>query len=75
MTLMLYVHTIIIMGELYKGVAGLSNVGAVGEKFLPEALLLAIDFFIYYLRIFLAKDISTARNKRTKESFGTETAD
>ena len=37
-----------------------------------EALLLATDFFIQYLRIFRAKDISTARNRRRKESFGTE---
>ena len=35
---------------------------------LYEALLLANDFFVHYLRIFRAKDMSTARNRRRKES-------
>ena len=40
---------------------------------LYQGLLLATDFFVHYLRIFRAKDISTARNRPRKESFGAET--
>ena len=40
------------------------------REIFTEALLLATDFFFFYLRI---KDISTARNRRRKESFGAET--
>ena len=34
---------------------------------------MATDFFVHYLRIFRAKDISTARSRRRKDSFGAET--
>ena len=44
-----------------------------GPEIFTEALLLATGFFAHYLRIFRAKDISTVRNRRRKESFGAET--
>ena len=34
---------------------------------------MATDFFVRYLRIFCAKDMSAAQNRRRKESFGAET--
>ena len=43
-----------------------------GREIFTEALLLATDFFVHYLRIFHTKDLSTARIRR-KESFGAET--
>ena len=44
-----------------------------GREIFTEALLLATDFFVHYLRIFRAKDMSAARNRWRKESFGAET--
>ena len=44
-----------------------------GREIFTEALLLATDFFVHYLRIFHAKDISTAQSRRRKDSFGAET--
>ena len=44
-----------------------------GQEIFTEALLLATDFFVHYLRNFLAKDMSAARNRWRKESFGAET--
>ena len=44
-----------------------------GQEIFTEALLLATDFFVHYLRNFRAKDMSAARNRRRKESFGAET--
>ena len=35
--------------------------------------MLATDFFVHYLRNFRAKDMSAARNRWSKESFGAET--
>ena len=47
--------------------------GALWAGNLYQAILLATDFFVHYLRIFRAKDIPAARNRRRKESFGAET--
>ena len=47
--------------------------GALWAGNLYRGLLLATDFFVHYLRIFCAKDISTARNRLRKESFVAET--
>ena len=44
-----------------------------GREIFTEALLLATDFFVHNFRIFRAKDLSAARNRRRKESFGAET--
>ena len=44
-----------------------------GREIFTEALLLATDFFVHYLRNFHAKDMSVARNRWSKESFGAET--
>ena len=44
-----------------------------GREIFTEALLLATDFFDHYLRNFRAKDMSAARNRWSKESFGVET--
>ena len=44
-----------------------------GREIFTEALLLTTDFFVHYLRIRRAKDISTVPNRRRKESFGAET--
>ena len=44
-----------------------------GQEIFTEALLLVTDFFVQYVSIFRAKDISTARNRQRKESFGAET--
>ena len=35
-----------------------------GQEIFTEALLLATDFFVHYLRIFRTKDMSTARIRR-----------
>ena len=35
--------------------------------------VVATDFFVHYLRICRAKDMSAARNRWRKESFGAET--
>ena len=43
------------------------------QEIFTEALLLATDFFVHYLRIFHAKDISTARSRRRKDSIRAET--
>ena len=56
-----------------QSVARPSNVGALWAGNLYQALMLATDFFVHYLRIFRAKDMSAARNRRRKESFGAET--
>ena len=50
-----------------------SSVGALWREIFTETLLLATDFFVHYLRIFRAKDMSAARNRWRKESFGAET--
>ena len=47
--------------------------GVLWREILTESLLLATDFFVHYLTIFRAKDISAARNRRKNESFGSET--
>ena len=44
-----------------------------GALWAGKALLLATVFFVHYLRIFRAKDISTARSRWRKDSFGAET--
>ena len=44
-----------------------------GREISNEALRLATAFFVHYLKIFRAKDVSTARNRRRKESCGAET--
>ena len=44
-----------------------------GREIFTEALLLATDFFVHYLRNFHAKDMSAALNGWSKESFGAET--
>ena len=43
------------------------------QEIFTEALLLATDFFVHYLRIFRAKDMSAAQNRWRKEGFGVET--
>ena len=47
--------------------------GALWAGNLYRGLLLATDFFVHYLRIFRAKDMSAARNRWRKESFGADT--
>ena len=44
-----------------------------GREIFSEALLLATDLFVHYLRNFRAKDMSAARNKWSKDSIGVET--
>ena len=56
-----------------RSVARPSNLGALWAEIFTEALLLATAFFVYYLKIFLAKDVYTPRNRRRKESFCAET--
>ena len=52
---------------------GPGNLLPCGREIFTEALLLATDFFVHYLRNFHAKDMSAARNRWRKESFGAET--
>ena len=92
MMLMLYVHTIIILGSSIKTknkpltyvgpgnllprhreLLGPPTWARCRRESFTEALLLASNFFVHYLRIFHAKDMSTARNRRIKESFGADT--
>ena len=42
------------------------------QEIFTEAILLATDFFVHYLRNFRAKDMSAVRNRWSKESFGAE---
>ena len=44
-----------------------------GREIFNEALLLETAFFVHYLKIFRAKDVSTTRNRWRKESCSTET--
>ena len=44
-----------------------------GREIFTEALLLATDLFVHYLRNFRAKDMSAARNRWSKDSIGAET--
>ena len=50
-----------------------SNLGALWAGNLSETLLIGTAFFVLYSKIFLAKDVSTARNGWRKESFCAET--
>ena len=56
-----------------RSVARPSNVGVLWEGNLYRGFTVATDFLVHYLRIFRAKDISTARSRRRKDSFGAET--
>ena len=56
-----------------RSVAKPLNLGALWAGIFTEALLLETAFFVHYLKIFRAKDVSTARNRRRKESFCAET--
>ena len=56
-----------------RSVARPSNLGVLWAEIFNEALLLTTAFFVHYLRIFRAEDVSTARNRRRKKSFGAET--
>ena len=44
-----------------------------GREIFTEDLLLATDLFVHYLRNFRPKDMSAARNRRSKDSIGAET--
>ena len=56
-----------------QSVARPSNVEHCKREIFTEAILLATDFFVNYLRNFCAKDMSAARNRWSKESFDAET--
>ena len=55
-----------------QSVARPSNLGALWAEIFTEALVLATAFFVYYLKFFRAKHVSTARNRWRKENFSAE---